>query len=58
MLPQIKLAGIRLTMAHSESRAFKQGQTTVTQATSAQEIKDVLENGLNCLRCALFNLLV
>lgn len=32
MLPQIKLAGIRPTMAHSESQAFKQGQTTVTQA--------------------------
>lgn len=52
MLPQIKLAGIRLTMAHSESQAFKQGQTTVTQAKSAQEIKDMLESGLNCLRCA------
>lgn len=51
MLPQIKLAGIRLTMAHSESQAFKQGQTTVTQAERVQEIKDVLENGLNCLRC-------
>lgn len=32
MLPQIKLGGIRLTMAHSESQAFKQGQTTVAQA--------------------------
>lgn len=48
MLPQIKLAGIRLTMAHSESQAFKQGQTTVTQAASAQEIKwdEVLKVGL------------
>lgn len=52
MLPQIKLAGIRLTMAHSESQAFKQGQTTATQAKSTQEIKDVLGNGVNCLRCA------
>lgn len=51
MLPQIKLDGIRPTMAHSESQAFKQGQTTVTRAKSEQEIKDVLENGLNFLRC-------
>lgn len=49
MLPQIKLARIRLTMAHSESQAFKQGQTTVRQAKGAQEIKDE-RNGLKCLR--------
>lgn len=52
MLPQIKLAGIRLTMAHIESQAFKQGQTIVIQAKSEQEIKNVLKNGLKCLRSA------
>ncbi len=45
MLPQIKLAGIRLTMAHIESQALKQGQTTGTQGKSEQEIKNVLKNG-------------
>ena len=39
MLPQIKLAGIRLTMAHSESQTFKQGQTTITRAEGSQEIR-------------------
>lgn len=39
MLPQIKLAGIRLTMAHSESQAFKQGQTPVTEAKRVKEVK-------------------
>lgn len=51
MLPQIKPAGIRLTMAHSESQAFKQGQTTVAhKQRNAREIKDVLENGLSCFK--------
>lgn len=49
MRPQIKLAGIRLTMAHSESQAFKQGQSPAAQAESMQEIKDVL----NCLKVCL-----
>lgn len=54
MLPQIKLAGIRLTMAHSESQAFKQGQTQSHKQSKANagEKKHVLENELNCLRCA------
>lgn len=43
MLLQIKLAGIRLTMAHSESQALKQGWTTGAQAAGVQEIKDELQ---------------
>lgn len=43
MLLQIKLAGIRLTMAHSESQALKQGRTTDAQAAGVQETKGELQ---------------
>lgn len=58
-IPQIKLAGIRLTMVHSELRAVKQGRATVTQAVRAQEIKDEPPQWAELpKRCAAFNLLM